>query len=489
MKADEERFKDSPVSKEEHEVHLKLILELLENEKRFIANFSKITKPLTLLTQKDKKFEWGDEHENSFQTLKDMLCDAPILPLLEGPYDFVVYYDTSNQGKKNVVADALSGKEWMKSRRVQVMSMMIHSSIKKGRRRTVFGEQILVHAFRNMRTLIMDEAHATKYSVYFGTDKMYYDLRDLYWLPGMKKNNAIDEFPLPEQLLTANEDKFPLLIQSDATVVKLALLLKSRNNFTVTTEDMQKRKNDVKAKTTLLLSILDEHQLRFSKYKTAQELWTAILKTFGGNDATKKTKKNLLKQQYENFKAEGTETLEQTFNRLQVIVNQLEFMDIEIEYDDLNQKFLTSLAPEWLMHTIVWRNRSDLDTVSLDDLYNQLKVYESEVQKKSESNSQNMVFISSTKHISGNKEVNTASVSTASTNVSPVSANIGAASISQDIACAYIASQSSGSQIKFEDINQIDEDDMEEMDIKWNMALLTMRADRFWKKTGKKLSI
>nr|GEW34761.1 hypothetical protein [Tanacetum cinerariifolium] len=254
---------------------------------------------------------------------------------------------------------------------------------------------------------------------------------------------------------------------------------KKGRTVVVTTEDIQKRKNNVKARTTLLLSLLDEHQLRFNKYKTAQELWAAILKTFGGNEATKKTKKNLVKQQYGNFKAEGTETLEHTFNRLQVIVSQLEFMDIEIEQDDLNQKFLTSLAPEWLMHTIVWRNRSDLDTMSLDDLYNHLKVYESEVQKKSESNSQNMAFISSAKHSSGNEKVNTASVSTVSTKVSPASANIGAASISQDTACAYIASQSNGSQIKFEDINQIDEYDMEEMDIKWNMALLSMRADRF----------
>nr|GFB90022.1 ribonuclease H-like domain-containing protein [Tanacetum cinerariifolium] len=64
----------------------------------------------------------------------------------------------------------------------------------------------------------------------------------------------------------------------------------------------------VTARTTLLLSFPDEHQLRFSKYKTAKELWAAILKTFGGNEATKKRKKNLLKQQYGNFKAEGTET-------------------------------------------------------------------------------------------------------------------------------------------------------------------------------------
>nr|GFA96448.1 ribonuclease H-like domain-containing protein [Tanacetum cinerariifolium]GFA98153.1 ribonuclease H-like domain-containing protein [Tanacetum cinerariifolium] len=94
----------------------------------------------------------------------------------------------------------------------------------------------------------------------------------------------------------------------------------SRRTVTFTTEDMHKKKNDVKARTTLLLSLPDEHHLRFSKYKTAKELWAVILKTFCGNEATKKRKKNLLKQQYGNFKAEGSETLEQTFNRLQVIV-------------------------------------------------------------------------------------------------------------------------------------------------------------------------
>nr|GEX32111.1 ribonuclease H-like domain-containing protein [Tanacetum cinerariifolium] len=77
-----------------------------------------------------------------------------------------------------------------------------------------------------------------------------------------------------------------------------------------------------------------------------------------------------------------------------------------------------------------------------------------------------MAFIYSSKNSSGNEEVNTASVPTASTQVSPVGANI-----------------------KYEDINQIDEDDIEEMYIKWNMALLSMRADRYWKKTGKKISI
>nr|GEZ83735.1 putative reverse transcriptase domain-containing protein [Tanacetum cinerariifolium] len=79
-------------SKEEHEVHLKLILELLEN-KRLFRKFSKCEFWL------QEKFEWGDEQEITFQTLKDKLCDAPIVALPKGTDDFVVYCDASNQEK------------------------------------------------------------------------------------------------------------------------------------------------------------------------------------------------------------------------------------------------------------------------------------------------------------------------------------------------------------------------------------------------------
>nr|GFA42415.1 hypothetical protein [Tanacetum cinerariifolium] len=130
--------------------------------------------------------------------------------------------------------------------------------------------------------------------------------------------------------------------------------------------------------------------------------------------------------------AEGSETLEQTFNILQAIVSHLEFINVEIEQDDLNQKFLTSLTPECLMYTIVWRNRDDLDTMSLDDVYNHLKVYEPEVQKKSESNSQNMTFISLANTSSGKGEVHPASVPTASNQVSTASADVAATSSKEE---------------------------------------------------------
>ncbi|GJY78694.1 reverse transcriptase domain-containing protein [Tanacetum coccineum] len=280
---------------------------------RFIANFSRIAKPLTLLTQKNKKYVWGAEQEEAFQLLKSKLCDAPILSLPDGVEDFVVYCDASNQGlgcvlmqrnkviayasrqlkiheknytthdlelgavvfalkfwrhylygtksviytdhkslqhifdqkelnmrqrrwielfsdyeceiryhpgKANVVADALSRKERVKPKRVRAMAMTIHSGVKgmilaaqskafdqenvmnerlygldqqMERKRDgslYFMDRIWVPLVGGVRTVIMDEAHKSRYSVHPGADKMYYDLRDMYWWPGMKRDIA-----------------------------------------------------------------------------------------------------------------------------------------------------------------------------------------------------------------------------------------------------------------------------------------------------------
>nr|GFA46789.1 putative reverse transcriptase domain, ribonuclease H-like domain, aspartic peptidase domain protein [Tanacetum cinerariifolium] len=117
-------------SEEEHEQHLRTVLDLLKKEKlyakfskcefwlkevqflghvvnqeglaryyrRFIEGFSKIAKPLTFLTQKNKDYVWGEEQEKAFRTLKEKLCNAPVLALPDGPNDFVVYCDASHQG-------------------------------------------------------------------------------------------------------------------------------------------------------------------------------------------------------------------------------------------------------------------------------------------------------------------------------------------------------------------------------------------------------
>nr|GEU94224.1 putative reverse transcriptase domain, ribonuclease H-like domain, aspartic peptidase domain protein [Tanacetum cinerariifolium] len=223
-------------SKEEHEVHLKTILDLLKKEKlyakfskckfwlkevqflghmvnrdgihvdpskvesvknrktlellteirsclglvgyyrRFIKNFSKIAKPLTLLTQKNKTYVWGHKQEEAFRILKEKVWVCANA-LRQGDYVCIEKELNMRQrrwsellsdceceikyhpGKTNVVADALSRKERLKPRRV----------------------------LGGIRKLIMDEAHTSRYSVHSGMDKMYYDLRDLYWWPGMDK--------------------------------------------------------------------------------------------------------------------------------------------------------------------------------------------------------------------------------------------------------------------------------------------------------------
>ncbi|GKD55417.1 hypothetical protein Tco_1288804, partial [Tanacetum coccineum] len=154
-----------------------------------------------------------------------------------------------------------------------------------------------------------------------------------------------------------------------------------------TTKEKAQRRVEVKAKITLMMGIPNEHELKFNSIKDAKKLLDAIEKRFGGNATTRKTQRNLLKQQYENFTASSLEMLDQTLDRLQKLVSQLELLDEKHSQEDVNKKLLRSLSPEWNTHAVVWRNKVDFDTMSMDDLYNNLKVYEPEVKGLSSSSS------------------------------------------------------------------------------------------------------
>ncbi|GJZ35721.1 reverse transcriptase domain-containing protein [Tanacetum coccineum] len=281
--------------------------------RRFIEGFSKIAKPMTELTQKNQKFDWGEEQEEAFQLLKQKLCAAPILALPEGSDDFVVYCDASikglgavlmqrmkviayasrqlkiheknytthdlelgavvfalkiwrhylygtkcvvftdhkslqhildqkdlnmrqrrwiellsdydceiryHPGKANVVADALSRKERIEPLRVRALVMTIGldlpSRILEAQKEAVKVENIEAEDIGGMlkklearangtlcldnrswlpcygdtRSLIMHESHKSKYSIHPRSDKMYHDLKMLYWWPNMKADIA-----------------------------------------------------------------------------------------------------------------------------------------------------------------------------------------------------------------------------------------------------------------------------------------------------------
>ncbi|GKE63596.1 putative reverse transcriptase domain-containing protein, partial [Tanacetum coccineum] len=258
---------------EEHGKHLKIILELLKKERfgvhvdpakieaikswdapttptevrqflglagyyrRFIEGFSLISKPLTKLTQKNKKYEWGKEEEEAFQTLKQKLCSAPILALPEGMEDFIVYCDASlkgcgavlmqrekvityasrqlkkelnlrqrrwiellsdydceiryHLGKENVIredqGEAMKRKN-VKAENLERLIKQIFEFRPDGTR--CFGNRVWLPRFGGLGYLVMHESHKSKYSIHPGSDKMYQDLKLLYWWPNMKADIA-----------------------------------------------------------------------------------------------------------------------------------------------------------------------------------------------------------------------------------------------------------------------------------------------------------
>ncbi|GJT09792.1 ribonuclease H-like domain-containing protein [Tanacetum coccineum] len=146
-----------------------------------------------------------------------------------------------------------------------------------------------------------------------------------------------------------------------------------------TTEEKQDKRNEMKARATLLMALPNKDQLKFHSYQDAKLLMEAIKKRYGGNKESKKVQRTLLKQQYENFAALSSESMDQTFDRLQKLISQLEIQGEVINQEDMNLKLLRSFPSEWKTHALIWRNKVEIETISLDDLYNNLKIYEQEI--------------------------------------------------------------------------------------------------------------
>nr|GEV89849.1 hypothetical protein [Tanacetum cinerariifolium] len=223
-----------------------------------------------------------------------------------------------------------------------------------------------------------------------------------------------------------------------------------------------------------------KNQLKFNIHKDAKSLMEAIEKRFGGNKEAKKVQKTLLKQQYEKFSGSSSESLDQIHDRLQKLISQLEILGESPSQEDINLKFVRSLPSEWRTHTLIWRNKADLEDQSLDDLFNNLKIYEAEVKSSSSTshNTQNISFVSSQNTNSTNESVSgVPSVSAASTkSTASILPNVD--NLSNFVIYSFFTSQSYSTQLDNDDLKQIDAHDLEEIDLTWQMAMLTMRARR-----------
>ncbi|GJZ39407.1 putative ribonuclease H-like domain-containing protein [Tanacetum coccineum] len=306
------------------------------------------------------------------------------------------------------------------------------------------------------------------------------------WVIRIKQYFQIQDYALWEVIENGNSwVSVPQTAQENGTSV-------TKMSVPVTAEEKTNKKNDVKARSLLLMALPNEHQLTFSQYPDAKTMFAAIETRFGGNEATKKTQKTLLKQQYENFSASSAESLDSIFNRLQKIVSRLAILGVVIAQEDLNSKFLSSLPPEWNTHVVVWMNKPEIETMSIDDLYNNFKIVEQKVKKSvgASSGAQNLAFMTAPSTSSTN-DANTASpqVSTASPNVNTASPQVSTASFSDNAVYAFMVENPNGSNLLHQDLEQIHEDDLEAMDLKWQLSLLSMRAKKYFQRTGKKIFI
>ncbi|GJV60969.1 ribonuclease H-like domain-containing protein [Tanacetum coccineum] len=246
-----------------------------------------------------------------------------------------------------------------------------------------------------------------------------------------------------------------------------------------TAEEIVARERERKARTTLLMALPEDHLAKFHKMTDAKEMWDAIKSRFGGNDESKKMQKYILKQQFEGFSVSNTEGLHKGYDRFQSLLSQLEIHGAGVSTEDANKKFLRSLPSAWSQVSLIMRTKPGVDSLSFDDLYNNLRVFESDIKGSTASSSspQNVAFVSE----------NTSSTNEVSTAYCVPNLSGQNSKYEQTSSYSLLANQSSCPQLDHEDLEQIDEYDLEEMDLKWQVAMISMRMKKFYKKTGRKL--
>ncbi|GJV43690.1 hypothetical protein Tco_1428226 [Tanacetum coccineum] len=208
----------------------------------------------------------------------------------------------------------------------------------------------------------------------------------------------------------------------------------------VTAAEIQAVEKERKAKNILLMAIPKEHMRRFHGMDDAKEIWEAIRTRFGGNANSKKMQKAVFKQQFEAFKISNSEGLEKGYDRFQQLLSQLEAHGAEVSTEDANHKFLRSLPPAWSNLAMTMRTNPEIDNLSIDDLYNNLRVFEQEIQVLALLPLLQPIFLKK-------------------------------------------------KYLLHENLEQIDAIDIEEMDINWQIAMIAIRMKKFYKKTGRRVRL
>ncbi|GJR22012.1 ribonuclease H-like domain-containing protein [Tanacetum coccineum] len=467
---------------------------------------------MTKLTQKKVKFDWGDKAETAFQLIKQKLFSAPILALSEGSEDFIIYCDASIKGlgvvlmqREKVIAYASRQLKIHEKNYTThdlelgavVFALKIWRHYLYGTKCTVFTDHKSLQHILNQKELNMRQRRWLELLSDYDCEIRYHPGKANVVADALSRKERVKPLrvrallmtiglDLPKRILEAQiEARKPENLKSEDVGVLGSgpeLVQNQPRDCPKLSKELQvardaERVRDVSA----IGGSLDEIQLMIKLHfveEPVEILEREIKKLRRSRIPIIKVRWNSKRgpeftwEREDQFR-ENTESLDSIFNRLQKIVSQLAILGENISQEDLNLKFLRSLPTEWNTHVVVWRNKPDLDMMSFDDLYNNFKIIEQEVKRSvsssSDLSSQNVAFVSSP---SSANDVNTASVqiSTVSTPISTVSTN--SASLSDATVYAFLANQPNGSQLVHEDLEQIHNNDLEEMDLKWNLAIL-----------------
>ncbi|GKE14341.1 putative reverse transcriptase domain-containing protein, partial [Tanacetum coccineum] len=303
---------------------------------RFIEGFSKIARPMTKLTKKSVKFDWGEKAEAAFQLLKQKLYSALILALPEGSDNFVVYchasykglgavlmqrekvmayasrqlkslqhildqkelnmrqrrglellsdYDCEiryHPGKANVVADALSRKKKEENFINEDLHGMINKLEPRADGTLCLNNRSWILCFGDLRALIMHESHKSKYSIHPGSDKMYQDLKKLYWWPDMKAEITTDPQWKWENITMDFVTKLPKTTAGQDTIwVIVDRLTKSSYFFPMWEDDTLEKLTrqylkEVVSRHAVLVLIISDRDGRFTSH-----FWESLNKALG----------------------------------------------------------------------------------------------------------------------------------------------------------------------------------------------------------------
>ncbi|HEY5236712.1 MAG TPA: hypothetical protein VIJ14_11080, partial [Rhabdochlamydiaceae bacterium] len=255
----------------------------------------------------------------------------------------------------------------------------------------------------------------------------------------------------------------------------------------------------------------------FKSNQTSYELWEALSKRFGGNDTMRKSKKDLLKRQFDMFECFKNETTDDLISRYSQLISELRELGQEYQIREVNEKLLDALPAIWDMRVMLMKENAEIAIWSLDEIIGKLQAYQMDMERKVTGKGQLQVQdpslysskpspvepVSGIAFLTGAQDKTPEATKTTSTSTSgreftqqPSGQNSSVQSKLHEENAAiftaflssyegFVAGRHPSADLTEEDYDQIHPDDLEEMDIKWNMAMLTRRAKKFLQRTGR----